>query len=446
VGKLWLASGELPCPAGSGNASPLPAHCCGTRRFSSSAATAWPLALALLPLLAYVGLAPLRGRVRIDTLGSDARAALGQLGAHVTETIQGMSDLIAFQAASRRRAEFERLLHRYRRLRLALLADLARQSAALETATGLGGLAVAATGAVLATRHSFDPTLLPLAILVSVAAFLPVSEIAEVSRQLADTIASTKRLHAVQTARPAVIDGRLRAKLPSNGSALRFDAVRFTYPGRSEPALRDVSFTVQAGTTVALVGPSGAGKTTIANLILRFSDPDEGAILLDGLDLRTLTLESLRQRIALVAQDTYLFNDTLAANIRLARPSASDKEVLQALERAALGSFLTSLPEGLATPVGERGMQLSGGQRQRVAIARAFLKDAPVLVLDEATSHLDAISERQIQSSLAQLMRNRTTIVIAHRPSTIRGADCVLSLEAGRVVASLQPESAARSR
>jgi ATP-binding cassette subfamily C protein CydCD len=251
---------------------------------------------------------------------------------------------------------------------------------------------------------------------------------------LADTIASTRRLHVVHAEPVVILDGPLEPDAPVGGSALRFDDVSFTYPGRLRPALSEVSFAVPAGATVALVGPSGAGKTTIANLLLRFWDPDEGEIRLDGVDLRELTLDGLRGRVALVAQDTYLFNNTLGANVRLARPDATAEQVAQALERAALAEFVAGLPEGLATRVGERGVQLSGGQRQRVAIARAFLKDAPLLVLDEATSHLDTISEAQVRSALDALMEDRTTIVVAHRLSTIRAADLILVLQAGQVI------------
>ncbi|MFI5015733.1 MAG: ABC transporter ATP-binding protein [Hyphomicrobiales bacterium] len=215
-----------------------------------------------------------------------------------------------------------------------------------------------------------------------------------------------------------------------------FDGVGFTYPGRRNPALHAISFTMPRGMTVALVGPSGAGKTTIANLLLRFFDPDNGVVRLDGTDLRELTLEGLRSQVALVAQETYLFNETLEANIRLARPDATTEELNRAIERAALAGFVANLPQGLATPVGERGVQLSGGQRQRIAIARAFLKDAAVLVLDEATSHLDAISEAQVRAALEALMADRTTLVIAHRLSTIRTAGLILVLERGRVVES----------
>ena len=341
-----------------------------------------------------------------------------------------------FGAAGRRRDGFMAAVRSYQRLRLSLLADLSLQSSLLEAATGLGGLAVAAAGAVLVAHGVIAATMLPLLVLISVAAFLPVSEIAQVGRQLADTIASTRRLHVVSAEPVAITDGPREPVAPPGGSAVAFDAVGFTYPGRAVPALRGMSFTVPAGATVALVGPSGAGKTTVANLLLRFWDPSSGTIRLDGVDLRALTLDGLRRRIALVAQDTYLFNDTLEANVRLARPDATEAQVALALSRAALRDFVAGLPEGLATRVGERGVQLSGGQRQRIAIARAFLKDAPLLILDEATSHLDTISEQAVRSALDALMADRTTIVVAHRLSTIRAADLILVLQDGAVTES----------
>jgi ATP-binding cassette subfamily C protein CydCD len=392
---------------------------------------AWPLALVLVPFLAYAGASPWVGRQRIDRLGSAARGALGLIGAYATETIQGLAELVMFGAAGRRRDGFMAAVRTYQDLRLSLLADLSFQAAALDAVTGLGGLAVAAAGAVLVTGGMVAPAMLPLLVLISVAAFLPVSEIAQVGRQLADTIASTRRL-AVVKAEPVLITDGLRE--PTGGSGVRFDAVGFTYPGRSAPAVTAMSFEVPAGATVALVGPSGAGKTTVASLLLRFWDPATGSIKLGGVDLRDLTLDGLRRCIALVAQDTYLFNDTLEANVRLARPEASAEQVSLALSRAALAGFVAGLPDGLATRVGERGVQLSGGQRQRVAIARAFLKDAPLLILDEATSHLDTISEQAVRGALDSLMANRTTIVIAHRLSTVREADLILVLRDGGVI------------
>jgi ATP-binding cassette subfamily C protein CydCD len=209
--------------------------------------------------------------------------------------------------------------------------------------------------------------------------------------------------------------------------------VTFAY-GPDEPeALVDVSFDVEPGQTVALVGRSGAGKTTAAHLLLRFWDPTAGTIALCGIDVRELELDSLRQQVGLVAQDTYLFNASLGHNLRLARPDATDGELNRATALANADAFVEQLPDGYETRVGERGAHLSGGQRQRIAIARALLKDAPILVLDEATSHLDAASELQVRGALDRLMRDRTTLVIAHRLSTIRNADKIVVLDDGIV-------------
>ncbi|KWK03996.1 ATP-binding cassette domain-containing protein [Burkholderia stagnalis] len=395
------------------------------------ASVAWPLAVVLLPFLLWAGLAPVLARRDVDRLGSRARDALGQLGAHLTETIQGLAELTAFQALDRRREAFVAEVDVYGKQRAKLLDDLSAQSAALEIASGLGGLAVAALGALLCAHGGFPREALPLLVLVAVAAFMPVAEIGQVARQLADTIASTRRLRALEKEPVTVVDGT--QAMPGHPT-VRFEETRFTYPGRGVPAIDRVSFDVPPGSTVALVGPSGAGKSTVASLLLRFWDPQHGRVTLGGVDLRDLRLDDLRRHIALVAQDTYLFNDTLEANIRLAANDASAADVQRAIDHAALGEFVARLPDGLATRVGERGVQLSGGQRQRVAIARAFLKDAPVLILDEATSHLDTISEQQIRAALEGLMAQRTSIIIAHRLSTVRNADLILVIEHGKVV------------
>jgi ATP-binding cassette subfamily C protein CydCD len=209
--------------------------------------------------------------------------------------------------------------------------------------------------------------------------------------------------------------------------------VSFTYPGQTRRALSDFSVAIPAGKTVALVGTRGAGKTTTAQLLMRFWDPDSGRITLNGADLKDYKLDALRRMIALVAQDTYLFNDTLRANILIARPEASEAELDAAIRHASLSELVAALPEGLDSPVGERGTSLSGGQRQRVAIARAFLKDAPILILDEATSHLDAVNEQAVRRALDLLQAERTTIVIAHRLSTVRDADLIVVLDEGRI-------------
>ena len=460
----------------------------------------WPMAAALLPFLAVVALSPFLARHRIDALGSRAREALGDLNAHAVDTIQGLGEIIAFQRTEARGAEFTARIERHVGLRLPFFSDLTRQTAILEAATGLGGLVVVVTGALLTASGALDPAILPMLTLLAMSAFLPVSEIAHIGRQLADTLGATRRLYAVHNEAEAVRDGPgvdvppgpgpepvgdgarlgLRWDVPQGsggdrhgdearsdprdgarsgvgeaghegttfpgprgglgsdlsarpgGVEIEVQGVTFSYFRNRRLALDGATFTVPAGRTVALVGPSGAGKTTTAHLLMRFWDPDSGVIRLDGFDLREYRLDDLRERVALVTQDTYLFNETLRTNILLAKPEATEAELDAAVCRASLTTFVEALPEGLDTRVGERGVRLSGGQRQRVAIARAFLKDAPVLILDEATSHLDAVNEQAVRHALEALMSERTTIVIAHRLSTVRNADRIVVLDEGR--------------
>jgi subfamily B ATP-binding cassette protein MsbA len=211
-------------------------------------------------------------------------------------------------------------------------------------------------------------------------------------------------------------------------------SVSFGYDNEERPVLRDVNLRVRAGTMVALVGESGGGKSTLTKLLPRFHDPSSGSVLWDGVDLRDVKLLSLRRQIALVTQETVLFNDTVRHNIAYGKPDATDAEIQEAAKIALAHDFIREMPDGYDTIVGERGIFLSGGQRQRLAIARAILVNAPVLVLDEATSALDAESERLVQRAIANLVRNRTTIVIAHRLSTVRRADVIVVMEAGRII------------
>ena len=414
----------------------------------------WPMALALLPFLVVVALSPFLARHRLDALGSRAREAFGDMNAHAVDTIQGLGEIVAFQRIGARAEEFTARIERHTALRLPFFSDLTRQTAILEAATGLGGLVVVVTGARLTGSGDLDAAILPMLTLLAMSAFLPVSEIAHIGRQLADTLGGTRRLYAVHNEDEAVRDGPGVDALPgpreagngdgaplglgeegrsgSGGVEIEVREVTFSYFRNRRLALDGATFTVPAGRTVALVGPSGAGKTTTAHLLMRFWDPDSGVIRLNGSDLREYRLDDLRERIALVTQDTYLFNETLRSNILLAKPEATGEELDAAVRRASLDAFVEALPEGLDTRVGERGVRLSGGQRQRVAIARAFLRDASVLILDEATSHLDAVNERAVRHALEELMSERTTIVIAHRLSTVRNADRIVVLDEGR--------------
>jgi subfamily B ATP-binding cassette protein MsbA len=252
---------------------------------------------------------------------------------------------------------------------------------------------------------------------------------------LAEGLAAAQRLFAVLDVRPEIGDRPGARAIARAKGEVRFQDVRFAY-GEETPALAGVSLIARPGQTVALVGPSGGGKSTILSLIPRFYDVDGGKLTLDGEDVRDLALTSLRAQIALVTQEPFLFDDTVGANIAYSRPGASHEEIIAAAKAAAAHEFILELPGGYEAPVGEAGLRLSGGQRQRIAIARAFLKDAPILLLDEATSALDAESEAKVQEALDRLMAGRTTILIAHRLSTVRGADVIYVIDKGKVVES----------
>ena len=398
----------------------------------------WRLGLGLAPLLILAALSPLFTRRIVDRLGSRSRDHLGALNAHMVDTLQGLREVTAFQRERERKTEFEGLMRDYMPIRGGFNRQISAQRTLLEGLTGYGGLAVLTIGGALAVRGDIDSSLAPLLTLLAMGAFMPVAELAQVGRRLGDTLGATRRLTAVHSEQVAVVDGPgLAANGASNGAAVSegaFASVGFHYEDTPRAALDEVSFELQPGGTVALVGPSGAGKTTAAHLLLRFWDPQDGRITLEDADLRTYRLDELRGQVALVAQDTYLFNASIRDNLLVAKPEASEGELLLAIERAGLSDFVDSLPDGLDTPVGERGAQLSGGQRQRVAIGRALLKDAPVLILDEATSHLDGLNERLVRNALDELMSERTTLVIAHRLSTVRDADQIVVLDEGRVV------------
>jgi subfamily B ATP-binding cassette protein MsbA len=259
-------------------------------------------------------------------------------------------------------------------------------------------------------------------------------QLANLQTVMAEGLSAARRLFAALDVEPEIRDrGGAKALSRAQGQ-IRFEHVAFSYGGDGPPALSDIDFEVARGETVALVGPSGGGKTTILNLIPRFYDPTSGRVTLDNEDIRELALASLRDQIALVTQEPFLFDDTIRANIAYARPGASEAEIEQAARAAAAHDFIAQLPNGYETLVGEAGARLSGGQRQRIAIARAFLKDAPILLLDEATSALDTESEAQVQAALKRLMAGRTTILIAHRLSTVRGADRIYVIDRGRIV------------
>jgi ATP-binding cassette subfamily B protein len=264
-----------------------------------------------------------------------------------------------------------------------------------------------------------------------------VAALSEIWSELQRAAGATERLVELLIAKDPVEDVQdaVAVRVPVRGS-ITFKAVTFFYPSRlNMAALDSFNLDIKAGETIALVGPSGAGKTTVFQLILRFFDPDSGSVMIDGSNIAAMKREEFRQHIAYVPQDPVIFATSAIENIRMGRPDASDLEVIAAAKAAAADEFLTALPDGYDSFVGERGLMLSGGQKQRIAIARAILRDAPVLLLDEATSALDAESERLVQEAFDALSRNRTTLVVAHRLATVKQADRIIVIDGGKVVA-----------
>ncbi len=343
----------------------------------------------------------------------------------------------SFGAEARAARSYDQALGDYTRAALKANSSLALLNVvqAVIMNVGLGLLAVMAGFEAAAGR--MGPGDVTAAVLILISLYAPLNILGFAYREIRQSFIDMEEMLKVTRQAPQVADAPDAKPLPrdpaASGASLSFEAVGFRHDARAS-GLDDVSFEAAPGTTIALVGPSGAGKSTIVKLALRLLDPQSGRVLIDGMDVRQVTQESLRAAVALVPQDVALFNDTLRANIGFARPGADEAAILAAAEAAELLTFIADLPEGLDTVVGERGLKLSGGERQRVGIARALLADPCILILDEATSALDSRTEAAIQRTLRKARTGRTTLVVAHRLSTIADADQILVLKAGRVV------------
>jgi subfamily B ATP-binding cassette protein MsbA len=372
---------------------------------------------------------------RMRRVSANTQAEFGQLSTLLNQTFQGARHVKAYGMEGYEESRAVALFERIYRLVDRANRTRARAGPMIEALGGGAVAAVIAYGGYQVISGARTPGAFFSFITALLLAYQPLKAIANLNASLQEGLAAAQRVFEVLDTEPEILDRPGARPLVVTGGEIRLDEVRFGYQ-QHVVALDDISLTVPAGSTVALVGPSGAGKSTVLNLIPRFYDVSAGSIAIDGQDVRSVTLASLRANLALVAQESSLFDDTVRANIAYGRLSASDAEIAAAAAAAGADRFIAELPQGYDTLVGENGIRLSGGQRQRIAIARAMLKDAPILLLDEATSALDNESERQVQVALRRLMQGRTTLVIAHRLSTIVNADLICVMDRGRIVES----------
>ena len=390
------------------------------------------IALVFMPIsifpIVYIGR-------RLRRISRDTQESIGTVASYLDDVFKAAREVKAYATEDYERSRahefFESIYNHF----LKAGRTRARMSPILETMIGLALASVLAWGGHKTLANEIDVGQFMAFFTAALLAYQPIRSLANLNASLQLGLAAADRIFHLLDYEPKVIDAPDAIQLQPRDGGVSFDNVSFSYD-EEKSALIDTTITFAAGKTTALVGPSGAGKSTILNLIPRFYDAQSGRVLIDGQDIGKVTIGSLRKSIALVSQEVTMFNDTVRANIAYARDGASDTDVIDAAKAAAAHKFIMELPLGYDTMVGERGLRLSGGQRQRISIARAMLKNAPILLLDEATSSLDSESEHQVHTALTRLMQGRTTIVIAHRLSTVSDADCIYVLEKGRVVES----------
>ena len=369
---------------------------------------------------------------RIRKITGKTFTQYGSLNNHLGQVFQGIRHVKAYNAEERETNRAAKIINEVSRLRQKAMRVSSATNPILETLSGLAIVIVILYGGNEVVSGSRTPGSFFSFIAALLMAYEPLKRLASLHNTLSSGFAAAERVFETIDEVPTIRDAPDAIALESCRGRITLTDVQFSYSPKI-PALRGVTLEVPAGKTAALVGPSGAGKSTILNLIPRFYDATGGSVAIDGHDVRSLTLDSLRGQMALVSQEITLFDDTVRANIAYSRPSATQEEVEAAARGAAAHEFILRLPKGYDTLVGEQGVKLSGGQRQRLSIARAMLKNAPILLLAEATSALDTESERQVQAALTQLMAGRTTLMIAHRLSTVRNADLIYVLDHGRV-------------
>jgi len=393
----------------------------------------WVLALIAVAVLPFIGLTIRTISRRLYVINRRSQEKIAELNVLLHESFAGSKIVKAFGREQHDRQRFDSVNNR--------LLGLALKDHRMDQVTEPLMEVIGAIGLVGALWYSgrqvLHGTLTPGAFFSFTAAVLllyaPVRQLSRMVNLVQQSRASVERVFEILDTPPAIVDAPTASRLTGFADRITFDAASFRYPDADIDVLSEISLTVPKGEVVAFVGMSGAGKSTLMDLLPRFHDVTGGRIQIDGRDLRELTVDSLREQIGIVTQDPFLFSETIGYNIGYGRAGATAREISEAARLAQAHEFVTALPRGYDTRVGERGVRLSGGQRQRVAIARAFLKDPPILILDEATSDLDAENEFLVQQALSELIRNRTVLVIAHRLATVRHADRIVVIHAGRI-------------
>ena len=403
------------------------------------------LAFVALGSLAATGVGvPLLVRVLSRGLGRRQLELRAELNARIVDDVQGVQDILAF---GREEGELREISALHRRLdrvqgRMALVSGL--NNSLGDMMMNLALVAILVLAVPLVAAGEVHGVYLALLALVTLGSFEAIAPLGSAFQFLGRSLGAGERLFEIVDARPRVTDPPEPLALPADNT-LEFDRVSFRYEEDGPLVLKDIAFTLRPGGRIAVVGPSGSGKSTLVNLILRFWDPEGGEVRLGGRDVRGYAQEDLRARMGVVSQDTHIFNDTLRANLLLADPEADQARLKEAIARAQLAGLVERLPEGLDSYVGEQGSRLSGGERQRLAVARALLKDAPLLILDEATANLDTVTERKLMAAIRDLMRGRTTLVITHRLIALEEMDEILVLDEGRIVERGTHEELARA-
>ncbi len=392
--------------------------------------------LSLIALVAFpIAILPMRRLARhLRKISRNTQQTLGDYTNQLDDTFQGIRVVKSFTnetlEMAKARTTMEKIFALYQK---AARLDSA-SSPVMEIFGGLAIASVVAYGGLQVIQGTTSAGSFFSFITALLLAYRPAKALSKMNIAFQETSVALQRIFGILDTKPAIKDSDTAVPLKITEGRIVMEDISYRYPEQDRPALAHINLRAEGGQRIALVGPSGGGKTTLVQLLMRFYDPASGRILIDGQNIQDVTLHSLRHHIAFVTQDVTLFDDSVAANIAYGSPGASEEEILEAAYNAAAHDFITDLPQGYKTLIGNRGVKLSGGQRQRLAIARAMLKNAPILILDEATSALDNISEQQVQQALERLMKNRTTIIIAHRLSTIEHADQIFVLKAGKIV------------